>query len=154
VHAPVTPNAPVVAAIETVLKSNRSVQVEEVKLDSEGLLIQVASLDWTARLSFESFYGFRVLDELDLTEFWSVCSLQDGWLYEVISGGWKELELSRPAFISGRHEWTKEYLVVGFNECVSVLSKDRPLVSASQPSNPFVKGTSCGKPQAAPYVER
>jgi hypothetical protein len=24
----------------------------------------------------------------------------------------------------------------------------------SQPANPSVKGTSCGKPQATPYVER
>ena len=90
--------------------------------------MQVSSQSWDVNLKFESFYGFRVLDELDLTEFWTQCNLMDGWLFEVCSGGWKDLELQRPAFLSGQNEWVKEYLIVGLNECVSVLSKEHPLI--------------------------
>lgn len=59
-----------------------------------------------------SLWGFRMLDELDLTEFWSKCSLKTGWLFEVTAGGWKDL------------------LVVG-NDCVSVLSTDEPQLQNS-----------------------
>ena len=35
-----------------------------------------------------------------------------------------------------------------------VLSRSGHLAAQSGPPNPSVKGTSCGRPQAAPYVER
>ena len=128
---PTSQEAPAVSVIETEFKSDRSTQVEEVSLTHEGLSVRVTSDQWDARVSFDSFYGFRVLDELDLTEFWSQCSLLEGWFYEVRSGGRKDLELSRPSFISGRQEWVKEYLIIGLNECVSVLSKERPTISTT-----------------------
>lgn len=98
-------------------------------MSAQELCVQVSSQSWDANLKFESFYGFRVLDELDLTEFWTQCTLVDGWLFEVRSGGWKDLELQRPTFISGQNEWVKEYLIVGLNECVSVLSKEHPSIT-------------------------
>eukprot|EP01031_Cornospumella_fuschlensis_P031367 gene31367-37908_t len=90
-------------------------------------------------ISFPQSYGFRVLDELDLTEFWSQCSLVQGWLFEVVSGGWKDLEMTRKHFYSGRSDWVREYLVVGLNECVSVLSKEEPVFEVQVPSNPSSK---------------
>ena len=60
-----------------------------------------------------------MLDEVDLTEFWPQCSLSNGWLFEVKTGGWKALEQTRPRFSSGRHEW----------QCVSVLTKEPPSLS-------------------------
>jgi hypothetical protein len=122
---------PTVSVIATAFESDQSTQVEEVQLSANGLTVRMASNQWSAQVFFQTCYGFRVLDELDLTEFWSQCTLLRGWLYEVSGGGWKDLELRRPTFISGQHAWTKEYLIVGLNECVSVLSKDFPVVSGS-----------------------
>jgi hypothetical protein len=145
--APKIPEAPEVSVIETDFKSDRSTRVDEVKLTTDGLSITVSSEQWEAQVSFGSLYGFRVLDELDLTEFWSQYPLANGWLFEVISGGWKVLELSRPSFISGRQSWVREYLIIGLDECVSVLSKEAPAIVAAQPSNISFQGTpASGRP--------
>lgn len=121
---------PSVVAVHTGFRSDRTTQLESVSFSAEGLSILVGSEHWKAKIIFEQSYGFRVLDELDLTEFWTQCSLVDGWFFEVMDGGWKTLELSRPHFLSGRNEWVREYLVIGLNECVSVLTKESPLIYA------------------------
>ena len=120
---------PSAAVVETPFLSDTTVQVESVSLSDGGLAIFMISKHWNAVVRFEQTYGFRVLDELDLTEFWPQCSLAKGWLFEVKAGGWKALEQTRPHFFSGRCEWVKEYLVVGRDECVSVLAKERPSVA-------------------------
>lgn len=120
---------PSIKAIETGLQSDRTTQIADVHMSAQELCVQVSSQAWDVNLKFEAFYGFRVLDELDLTEFWTQCTLMDGWLFEVRSGGWKDLELQRPAFLSGQNEWVKEYLIVGLNECVSVLAKELPSIT-------------------------
>ncbi len=79
------------------------------------------------RVVFRSVVGFRVLDERDLNEFWPTYSERNGWLYEVHSGGWLELESSREGFIDdvflgGR---LREFLVVD-DQCISVLSPSPP----------------------------
>ncbi len=129
---------PQLTALETSFPSDRTVRVDSVRYSSDGLFIVVTSEKWDATVIFEQTYGFRVLDELDLTEFWSQCSLADGWLFEVHSGGWKSLELTRPHFVSGRQDWVREYLVIGVNECVSVLSKEKLSVIAKAPSKPSI----------------
>ena len=135
---------PVVCLIATPYRASQSTCVKGASFDDGSLKIRVASAEWEAEVSFSSWYGFRVLDELDLTEFWSQCSLKKGWLFEVFSGGWKELELRRPHFVSGRQEWVREFLVVGINECVSVMSKEQPVVSGGGPSRPLVKPNADG----------
>lgn len=127
---------PSLVVVQTGFQSDRSTQVESVSFSMEGLSVFVSSEHWKAKVIFEQSYGFRVLDELDLTEFWSQCSLLDGWVFEVTDGGWKTLELSRPHFISGRDDWVREYLVIGLNECVSVLTKEDPLITATAASLP------------------
>lgn len=83
-----------------------------------------------ALVKFESIEGFRVLDEGDLLEFWPMCSWSRGrWLWEVHEGGWFELESTRPGFVGEKYKDASEYLVVGDNECVSVISHDRPVVT-------------------------
>ena len=125
-----TPASPIITVVAIPFPSDSTTQLESLKFDSDGLLIAISSEKWNAKVLFEQSYGFRVLDELDLTEFWSQCSLADGWLFEVTHGGWKELELTRPHFFSGRQDWVREYLVVGLNECVSVLTKEQPSIVA------------------------
>lgn len=118
-------NPPVVKLIENAFASSGAVDVDSVRFDMhEGLSVAVESKEWAVELRFEQTYGFRVLDELDLTEFWPLCSLDQGWLYEVLDGGWRSLEAVRPSFCAGRAAWVREYLIVGRNECVSVLTKE------------------------------
>jgi hypothetical protein len=126
---------PRITAVSTPFASDETIDVSSVEFSSNGLVILVSSSQWDAKLTFTQTYGFRVLDELDLTEFWSVCSLRDGWLFEVTANGWKALELSRPTFFSGRQTWVREYLIIGRNECVSVLTKEDLTVVAAAPSN-------------------
>jgi hypothetical protein len=80
-----------------------------------------------ARVIFHKPIGFRVLDERDLTEFWTNYNEKNGWLYEVMEGGWLELETMRERFASQamfENEF-KEYLLVD-DKCVSVLSSTPP----------------------------
>jgi hypothetical protein len=133
---------PHVTAVGTPFTSDETIDVLSVGFSSDGLAILVSSAQWNAKVTFTQTYGFRVLDELDLTEFWSQCSLRDGWFFEVTANGWKTLELSRPTFLSGRQSWVREYLVVGRDECVSVLTKEEPTVTADTPSNLTLQRTA------------
>lgn len=135
---------PRVTVVQTPFLPDKTAQVESVSFSSEGLSVSVSAAQWEAKVVFAQTYGFRVLDELDLTEFWSQCSLADGWFFEVTGNGWKTLELTRPTFLSGRQDWVREYLVVGFNECVSVLTKEEPIVVAVPLSNPSLHPAACG----------
>ena len=127
-------DSPKFSQIETPYPSDERTDVESVIFTSAGLSVVIGGSNWRAKVVFEQTYGFRVLDELDLTEFWPECTLANGWFFEVGSGGWKDLEITRPSFLSGRQSWVREYLVVGRNECVSVLTKEKPLVLAEAPS--------------------
>ncbi len=77
---------------------------------------------------FRSVEGFRVLDERDLCEFWKEYNEKNGWLYEVLQGGWMELEKQRPLFNAPVViPQLREFLIVD-HTCVSVLSTDAPEV--------------------------
>lgn len=93
----------------------------------DGLKIRVESGDMTAEVNFATTWGYRVMDELDLTEFWSQCSMKTGWFFEVTSGGWKAFEQHRAHYVSGHlYEDMREFLLLSMNFCVSVLSTDEP----------------------------
>jgi hypothetical protein len=66
------------------------------------------------------------LDEGDLLEFWSPEARATGWLWEIKSGGWFDLESTRNGFASSHQKKISEYLVLGANECISVLSFSEP----------------------------
>jgi hypothetical protein len=86
-----------------------------------------------ALVQFKSVEGFRVLDEGDLLEFWPMCQWAPGkWLWEIHEGGWFEFESTRPGFIREKLKGAAEYLVVGVNECVSVISHTRPVVAKNE----------------------
>jgi hypothetical protein len=119
---------PVVTVLDTPLAPNRSLEVEAVEYSSSGLRIKISSASGGAEVLFHSLIGFRVLDEGDLTEFWSHCSLNTGWLFEVHDGGWKELELHREHFVSALLYEVREFLVIGFDSCVNIMSREAPEV--------------------------
>ena len=77
---------------------------------------------------FDSSRGYRVLDEVDLLEFWKPESRAEGWLWKVLKGGWFELESTRGGFVSGVSDGYEEYLILGENECVSVISSSPPVI--------------------------
>ncbi|MEC7264448.1 MAG: hypothetical protein VXW38_11960 [Bacteroidota bacterium] len=79
-------------------------------------------------LTFENIYGFRLLDEGDLLEFWDSNTGTKGFLWKVESGGWLDLEKNRGGFVSGHNRDIQEYLVKGINECASVLTSKGPAI--------------------------
>ncbi|QNH19511.1 hypothetical protein HEP73_00401 [Xanthomonas sp. GW] len=123
--------------VDTGHEPDLTVSVESIQSNADGLCITIKSELWRAQAVFDSFWGFRVLTELDLTEFWSKVTLKDGWLFKVQAGGWLDLELSRPYFTSGRLYQLHEYLVVGANDCVSVLSERPPSITGTPSNNSF-----------------
>ena len=82
----------------------------------------------TVDVIFEEPAGFRVLDEGDLLEFWPDCSMSIGWLHEITSGGWFDLEKNRSGFLSSDSSDIIEYLIVGVNYCVRILAWEKPRV--------------------------
>jgi len=103
-------------------------EVIDVHYDLDKLSIQVGIFDADVDITvvFDDVIGFRVLDEGDLSFWWKDHDLRKGWLYCVESGGWFELESKRKDFISGDCDFYLEHLVVGLNECVSIISKSKP----------------------------
>lgn len=85
-------------------------------------------------VTFDSSLGFRVLDEGNLLEFWDHFNLKDGWLFQISSGGWYDIESKRNGFVSQHHSDVREYLILGVNECVSVLSVEPPKVVVPGPN--------------------
>lgn len=118
---------PAVRVLEGPFVPDISCEVVSISYVGEELVVRVQTSKAAIDVVFPPVWGFRVLHELDLGEFWSQCSLKTGWLFEVTDGGWKALELGRAHFTSGRmYEDLREYLVVGVKECVSVLCRDEP----------------------------
>jgi len=126
---------PKVVKVETDFESDTTVDIDEITFDKECLTIVVKSKCWSIKVHFDAIYGFRVLDEGDLGEFWSKCNLKTGWCFEVIDGGWNALEKTRDHFVTGKLYQPKEYLIIGLNECVSVLAFEQPEVVETSSSN-------------------
>lgn len=83
-------------------------------------------------VEFDAVIGLRMLDELDLASTWQGVPadvLKSSWLLAVKSGGWFELEATRPDFYT-QHVLQKptEFLVAGFQDCVSVLALSVPRI--------------------------
>lgn len=130
---------PKVLLIESPYKSDRSTIVDEVKLSDNGLDIIVDSESWKIKANFDASWGFRVLDEGDLGEFWSECDLTKGWCFEVIEGGWSSLEKNRDHYVTGKLYEPREYLIIGLNECVSILAHEPPIITELASSNKSLK---------------
>nr|WP_257903543.1 hypothetical protein [Pseudoalteromonas sp. CR1] len=111
--------------------STNTIEVINLNFDVDLLTITISIDGDKIDIIFEEPAGFRVLDEGDLLEFWHECSLQAGWLHEIISGGWFDLESKRNGFSSCGNSEITEYLVVGVNYCVSILGWEKPSIQQS-----------------------
>ncbi|HCD13355.1 hypothetical protein [Shewanella sp.] len=97
--------------------------------DSQGLDIEVSVEGCRAQVHFDSVVGFRMLDEGDLIEFWTECSLSNGWLFQISNGGWYRQEAKRSGFMASANLKLQEFLLVSRGECVSVFcEQDEPKV--------------------------
>lgn len=104
--------------------------VRYLRFNGEDLEIDIQGPEFSfARITFRAPVGFRVLDERDLCEFWNEYSEAIGWLYEVVEGGWMELESNRELFTSPSwfHE-LREFLIVD-DKCISILTSHPPEIS-------------------------
>ncbi|GEM66336.1 hypothetical protein SF1_43180 [Sphingobacterium faecium NBRC 15299] len=111
-------------------------EVVRVSYDVPSLSIDVKSFDMDedkATIKFNGIIGFRVLDEGNLLEFWNN-KRPKGWLLEVVENGWFDLEKKREGFVTGYFEdKPKEYLILGINDCVSVLTLSTPIICNATP---------------------
>lgn len=107
-----------------------SPEITHVVYDLHRLRVSLAfpGRDRPVHVVFRESRGFRVLDEGDLTEFWNPDTRPDGWLWRINSGGWLDLERSRATFLTGLGNECTEYLVLGVNDCVSVVASEDPTV--------------------------
>lgn len=104
--------------------------IYEVNFDFDGLTVRVYPEQDGPAVSFRNPIGFRFLDEGDLLEFWSEeDSEPDGWIFQVQSGGWLELESNRDGFLSSDRKGLKEYFLATVNGCLSVLTFSEPKIA-------------------------
>lgn len=111
--------------------------------DTESTQIDVISTR-TERIftvEFESVAGMRMLSEIDLASTWMNAdheTFASTWLFKVNAGGWMELESTRNDFYT-QHAESKpyEFLIVGYQECVSIFSFSLPVVHERAPNNSF-----------------
>lgn len=91
------------------------------------VVVQSRSSSDRWRIHFDGAIGLRVLDEGDLLEFWPDCSSQNGRIFRILSGGWKDQEFQREGFLCREtNPDLPEYFVAGQTHCVSVLSVSPP----------------------------
>jgi hypothetical protein len=84
-----------------------------------------------ARVEFQDDAGLRILGELDLASMWmggDPTALEETWMFEVRAGGWLELESTREDFYTKHESPVREFLIAGYQECVSVFSRLGPTV--------------------------
>lgn len=88
-------------------------------------------------LTFKDVCGFRVLDEGDLLEFWHSDNRPSGMVWEILAGGWFDQERQRSGFLSGSQQDLKEFMVLGQNDCMSVIvGKYQPLMVPPRTGSP------------------
>ena len=105
--------------------------------DDLGLKVSIQSKRsrLACEVHFEHASGLRMLHELDLASWWSEIpsdARNAGWLYEVSGGGWLALESTRPDFYSQHERRDSEFLIAGYQECLSVFSSSPPVITSSE----------------------
>ena len=113
-------------------KSPRPADIFELIYNDTGLRVRVELEPGGTIVHFPDATGFRLLDEGDLLEFWPLPGAKGmGWVFEVLGGGWLELESTRSGFLSKSVAGMKEYLVVTGSDCLSVFSFGPPTLNTS-----------------------
>ena len=116
--------SPVVTTVSVTSAFEGNPEVTGLNYDSGALRVTLdfPGMEDPVYAAFDSVRGFRVLDEGDLLEFWNPETRADGWIWMVLKGGWFDLESFREGFLSGVAGGYSEYLILGANDCVSVIT--------------------------------
>ena len=115
--------------IEFTSYSGNQTYIESVNYDLDYLkVVVVADSNLRIEVCFRQPIGFRCLDEGDLLEFWASNQITSNWLLQIHDSGWLAQESDRDGFLS-KDTTLSEYLIKGSNECLNVLSTDKPLIS-------------------------
>ncbi len=127
-------NNPIVETFDTPNIDNGPPQIMNIQYDLCLLKITVhfQNIYNPIYITFSGVIGFRVLDEGNLLEFWNPKTRKKGWIWMVQKGGWFDLESLREGFLAGITGGYDEYLILGENECVSVITNEKPTISASK----------------------
>ncbi len=118
-------------AVPTAFDGHGAWEIVRVEYARQQLRVvaQDAKSDTSMRVQFDDVVAYRVMDERDLGEYWPACSLPNGWVFSIQSGGWLSQESVRPgSCIELFYGDVREYLVAGFTDCVSVLCTGEPRV--------------------------
>ena len=78
------------------------------------------------RLVFDSPLAVRVIDEGQICEFWNTYSRPNGWLWQVLDGGWIALESQRARFWGTDHPRPVLEFMVADDQCVFVMTMTPP----------------------------
>lgn len=79
-------------------------------------------------VAFPQIDGFRLLDEVQLAEYWIAEDFPSGYpVLEVFDGGWAHEEDKRLGYTQQQREW----IIVTAGACVSVFSKHEPEIRAA-----------------------
>lgn len=126
----------------------RVVQLDPIAVPFRDDSVKVAGVRWSesgatvidvvskrsgrrGRVEFQDDSGLRILGELDLANMWmgaDRAALGASWLFEVRAGGWFDLESTREDFYTKHEPPVREFLIAGYQECVSVFSRLGPTV--------------------------
>ena len=125
--------SPKVIPIEIAFPSEGHPKIVNINYDQWRLTITLKFLKKVnpVYVTFDNIIGFRVLDEGDLLEFWDNDLRLNSWFWNVEKGGWTDLEKSRSGFVSGSHNNSTEYLIIGINDCISIIANDKPKINES-----------------------
>ena len=93
----------------------------------EGPVDEETDLNVRLVLRFESVRAFRVVDELDLLDYWQAgYPTSTSLVWQVESGGWLDHERTVHGRFLGLADEAEEYLIVTGDACVSVISSEPP----------------------------
>jgi len=123
--------------VEGSLNSTPEVVLVKYEVDELKILLEPKYEDPPIEVIFDHIVGFRVLDEGNLVEFWDSFTSNDGWLFQIKSGGWLEQELNRSGFFSSSNDELKEYFIIGTDGCVNISSHSKPTVIYPSSNHPL-----------------
>ncbi|MES0328621.1 MAG: hypothetical protein ABUK13_10590 [Gammaproteobacteria bacterium] len=116
-------------------------EITKIDYDIENLEINLETSDLFIKVFIREVRGYRVLPEGDMLEFWSDFSRRNGWIFEIKTGGWKELLNHRASNFPINEEGLYEYLINGASECINILAYEKPIIEIEKNSNKSVKQT-------------
>ena len=116
--------------INEALAKDGKVELVDIHYDLDKLEITISlnNQENDKKIIFEEVCGFRALDEGDLFSWWKETNLTKGWCFEVSEGGWFDFERQRKDFVSGSTNSYREFLVIGVDLCVSVITNEEPTI--------------------------